>query len=194
MGPSGRGELAAAVFVNRWDQPFRAPNGLANLTVQAQNGTVMYGPYRLTSDYVQPFQLTPFNPSALPDLNSAFQTSAVNRRLKPRFVSVSFPATAAINIREIVVLDSTATNVAYQKAVTTTGNVLLGGSAQVVDGSFDYDTLQISSPSLLSLQANGSVAPSLTIDLGAIYDLSVILIFWDRYFAPSAAGTLTVLK
>ena len=169
----------------------RILNGQGRVTVVADNGTAWAGPLALNANFVQTVQFLPYTAPVLPDAAAADQTAPMSRQSRPRYVRIV--ATAGINlaIREVLVLDNTFKNVAFRSTVSSTGLLLSGAASHIVDGVFDYDSSTDASTSKLSLNTTfGGIAASVTIDLGALFNLSAICIFWDRYATPAVSMTM----
>lgn len=103
---------------------WRITNGFGNVTLHSPSGRVV------TSAVMQATPVTTFTYDAptgatTPDPTSAFQTNPTNRLLKPRFVRVNAAPGQCLHFRELMVLDTTFTNVALMKP--TTGSAQFGG-------------------------------------------------------------------
>ena len=187
--------LAAAVFVNRMDGGLNAriANGRGTLSVAAQSGDAVLANASLSADWVQAFPLAPFVAPPLPDAAAPEQASAAARATRARYLRIAprTSASAGLALREVLAFDAaTLTNVAFGKAVAATGSLVRGAAAAATDGVFGADNA-----SQLVLAAAAGVAATVVVDLGALFDLGSVMIFYDRFALPvSGAHSLEVLN
>jgi hypothetical protein len=196
--------VSSVVFVNRVEFGFnsRISSGGGTLSLVGHNGSAYAPPAVLTAGYVQQLTYAPFTATApvVPNPAAADQTDPVARSLRPRYVRLSAPSPGVeLAVREVLVLDGdTWTNVAFLKTVTVTGGTARAGApAQLVDGVLD-DAPTASSTSKLVVNASSAAPdaapPSVTLDLGGLYNVTAVVVLFDRYSPPTGAHAVTLLN
>ena len=169
-------EISNIYFVNRlggYQFRITIPSA-AQIQLYSTTGDMVGVANITSSSTVSMFSFNPPVAAPLPDLASAFQTSATARLLTTRFVHIDAAAGKCLTFREIFVFDLTYTNVALLKT-TRSSTLSTGSTSQMgVDGVIDYDN--VSPGNLLSSSAcDGSAWWE--VDLGALYEIAAIMIW-----------------
>jgi hypothetical protein len=131
--------LARVIYINRGDQGLnnRITAGGGQITVRRQTGPTVFNAF-LTSGFVQDYTLAPFAPLVRPDATSAEQTNEAGRASRVRFVRINSAVGDVFAVREVMVLDSTLTNVARGAAATLSYAPDSGSAAATTDMVFDF--------------------------------------------------------
>lgn len=189
--------VVECTLVNRMDGGFNSRMSGAILKLSAQNGSTIMPRATLNINYVQTVAVPGAAygaPPALPDPASPEQTSSEGRLARPRFVRIQAPPSAALTVKEVFVLDANMQNRAVGRPVSATGTLVRGsGPGAVTDGVYgDVDLM--ASASVAAFNSTPGVAASLTIDLGALFELSAVWLFMDKFQPPMVAHSLVILN
>jgi len=157
-----------------------------NLQLIAVNGSLYSSQYAKTNGTVLTFPVNGPQPAQYPNASSAAQLDPTNRLTMTRYVRINASAANCLHFREIMVFDSTYTNVAMMKPVSSSPQAVGYSASMAVNGIIDFDNATAGDMTN-SLACDGT--GWWQVDLGGLYSIAQILI-WNRYpqTVPATTG------
>jgi len=150
-------------------------NGAGAVQLFAANGSIVSRAIA-TSSTVTTLSFAPWAAPQYPAADDAWQASPASL-FATRYVRIVGSGTAPLTFREIFVFDSTYTNVALNKAATSsgqlTGDVTAYSASMGCNGIIDMDNAASGDMSY----SNSSVGAFWQVDLGAAYNVSTVVVW-----------------